>query len=237
MISLQIIHASEFLTGHWHTVEMVADRSLDDYLASPSFEWVKGTMVRALHPDQRSAVFCGIFNDHECVDVSYGSKRMNSDTFYQGSMTCSRLSWPETWARSSNGAEMMGALGRFMSTKVVLERAYELITPAAPRLRGQSLFAYHALGQWLLGKVHQTELEDRIDGVGRTPGMDAHSLYMLLRIANHNERAPQISSAIDMMAQFVGGQNHTSAAYILNNYANDLRKNVPFYDIAINLVA
>lgn len=70
---LEICHANDVASGKWKVVDHNIS-SLKDHLASPSFEWSIGTVVRAREGDEIHYV--GAYNAHECVDLSNDSRIM-----------------------------------------------------------------------------------------------------------------------------------------------------------------
>lgn len=109
---IQIAHPNELI---WRTVEEIpASSSIQDHLASPTYEIYDTLCVRVIDSEDEQVFYTGIYNATECVDVGPYSDVMSAYSFeyHDGAERFARSmpSWIECWRLNPYPESIMHAI-------------------------------------------------------------------------------------------------------------------------------
>lgn len=234
---LQICHPNEIIQHRWKTVDELSEVSMDA-IASPTFDWYPGMVVRITDSSIDHDLFVGIYGDTHCVDVSYNSNFLHKNdlNYYQSLI--------HFWTEGNYVSRMMAIAepyatpqAKIQSLIKFLHESRRLITDEEHHRAAEQCTA--ALQQWLLG-VLPVRIVDmmrkRLEAFQSRRGNEMFSTRAIvttaLIIAEDDPREDMSGHAAYFTAYAMTALMDKEYSPVV---ADSIRENIPFYEIAVGI--
>lgn len=241
--TLETCHANDLVQDAWKVVDEISSiKSLNDHLASPSFDWHPGLCVR-VRSKGTIVMYSGIFNDHHVVDVGPASQVMAKfpmDASDQSMNFSENLSALQCWSKSHSGSWLFQWLGPVLTRAECAKVCYELIKTVHPYYS----FNYQASRQMIEAVAVWIEYQDNNDEIREC--IYKSSIVEVSAIVDAGEVCIQkdhnlmiayaAQCALDTVTAMINSCKVTApqASQIV---VDIVRNNLPFHEIALRLIA
>lgn len=169
---IEITHANDVVSNIWKTVDRLESiEQIQDYIASPSFEWSAGTVVRVVGDEYGILHNTLAYNDRECVDVSY-----NSDAYKKSKWTYSGIerellgrSIPSQWVHCSHAGLMFSGIFCVSPLKTKIDALCacgDLVMPYVRKNKEKCQALLNTVRRYGNGEVLMSSVADARKGVG-----------------------------------------------------------------------
>lgn len=225
---IEICHANDLIKDDWRTVDFVSDLSdLPQHLASPSFEWSPGLLVRC-HS------YVGIFGTEVCVDVSVRSQVMRDQLFALMGPTkklTKVYSYPEVWLKCTNGSDLAEGISPYVPRKLLI---HAICLQAQYWMEDIHDFrkSLKLVFDWTEDKISISEIQNAYDASRRTRSQAETYLGIVILMGmilrNENQSHEAIYSFILQWSRNGNGDYDD----LQSRMADHLRAHIPFYIVA-----
>lgn len=156
--TLYLAHANTLMEHGWKIHEASTDVPLEDTLASPSFEWGEGTLVKAMDRNGNT-LYTGAFNDTECVDIGPDSKAIRK--FEKGEVFVPQYSLIRRWSLCPKPEQMMTMVYDVLPKPIIVGCLHEIASYVLRREQPASAAMKDLLDgiqRWINGDINNYEL-------------------------------------------------------------------------------
>lgn len=239
---VEIAHANDVILNKWKIVDTLDDlSSIQDIIASPHFEWEHTTVIRVRRSDGQYT-YTGIYGDSACIDVGPQSDFIKNNPWrFNGNNMAPLInqSFVQRWVESKSAGEMIYGISKIIDEKTILRLLHRCLwSYLLPQINATPL-ALEAMD------TLQAYLEDRAS-VKAVVGI-SDRLYEYGSVANWINAivdtcqivANYTTASSAMMEIVVSGAQYLGRSYeeIDEQIAEEIRRDIPFYDVAAGITA
>lgn len=225
---LQIAHPNDVLSDQWQSIELLHHFSeLEDHLAAPTFTTYKGLVVRLIRNDEYAYV--GIHDGNQFVNVGRSTCCMRS---YPSSIQATR-NYISAWRMADDPQHMLPTVVRCLSRERVIRLAIKCLE--FPQETSFIDDTVKIVNQANLEEIknHEVRLQGWIDDIRY------NELNTPLRLQYAIYGSHALCYMITHDLQWIGGVFDATRDILgygsLPSLCDLLRREVPFYDLAISL--